>query len=348
MNNPIKEKFIQKLYERGTYIRRVNDELYLTRCPYCGDSKKLDHGHFYLKIVDDETTPILYYCHKCPASGALNKETLELLGINDIGLEDGISTLNKNKKYYDKKQINTGEELILFSYELPEITQRTPKVKYIESRLGISLNRQDVRKIKMIDSLSEFLRINHLKLNAEDYILDIIERYYVGFLTFGSSHILFRDVSNTQKYRWLKYPITNESGKNRIFYSIGSSINILTKEDININLFEGVFDALSIYFNFEKEKENAINIAVAGKKYSFIIMYLISQGIFGKNVTVNIYADNDEAFNKKGENDTNIWYYRELFADHKYLFKSINVYYNTISKDCGVPKEEIALKRFKI
>ena len=46
----IKEKFISQLYERDIWIRKVSEDQYVTRCPFCGDSSNPSHGHFYIKL----------------------------------------------------------------------------------------------------------------------------------------------------------------------------------------------------------------------------------------------------------------------------------------------------------
>lgn len=349
MDVQVKEKFLQALYNRPDFTRTVSDVMHLTRCPYCGDSTKLDHGHFYIKVDLTDNSPIVYYCHKCPAHGAMNKETLELLGIDDSDIASGIKELNKNNKNYDRKKINTSDELLVFDYKVPPVKYRSDKIKYIENRLQVSLTQTDVKELKVVESLKEFNKFNGIKPCCKPWIEDIIDKCYVGFLTTGSSHILFRDITEKQEYSWLKYPITEESKKNRIFYSIGSSIDVCTEGDITINLFEGVFDALSIHLNFEKYNDNTVNIAVGGKYYEFIIMYLVSNGLFGSNVTVNVYADNDKVFNKKNKaNDTTLEFYKELFKNYKHLFKQVNIIYNILYKDCGVSKDKISLKTYKI
>ena len=350
MKNEIKEIFIKKLYDRNEFIRKVRDDLFLVRCPYCGDSLTPDHAHFYIKVDISDDSPILYYCHKCPARGAVTKETLERLGIDDLSLSSGITNLNKNNKFYDKKKINSEDTIEIFDYKIPEIKYMSPKLKYIEDRLQVGLSQLDVKNIKVIESIKEFNRINDIKKPTCNYWMEqLFENNYVGFLSYGSSHILFRDITGTQELSWIKYPITAKSYKNKIFYSISSAIDIYTNEDITINLFEGVFDALSIYLNFQKETPNSVFIAVTGKYYEFIIMYLISNGLFGSNVTLNVYADNDKVFNKKNkENDTTLEYYEYLFRNYKYLFKEVNVIYNILAKDCGYPKNMISLDKHRL
>jgi hypothetical protein len=175
-----------------------------------------------------------------------------------------------------------------------------------------------------------------------------LEDHYIGFLSFGSSYILFRDVTDRENIRWFKYPITKESKESRCFYSMSSNVDILSTDPININLTEGVFDILSAYYNLSYNTSNDINIAVCGKGYSSILEYLVSIGIVGGNITVNIFSDNDAVFNKKAKVSTNVKFYKKAFSKLKYLFKEINVYYNLKSKDIGVIPSDITLQKYKI
>lgn len=45
---------------------------------------------------------------------------------------------------------------------------------------------------------------------------------------------------------------------------------------------------------------------------------------------------------------TTLPYYKKLFENYKYLFKEVNLYYNNIGKDVGVPREQISLIDYKL
>ena len=176
--------------------------------------------------------------------------------------------------------------------------------------------------------------------------MNVLEDHYVGFLSNGNSHILFRDITDKESHPWIKYPIQKESLRNIVFYSIKNEIDIFTDKEITINLSEGVMDAIGIAYHFDMQKENIMNISVAGKKYNNIIYKLIGLGLVGSNITVNIFSDNDEMFgNKKNNDHTTLAYYKKALRKYTPLFKKINVYYNMKNKDYGVRKEEISLKK---
>ena len=85
-----------------------------------------------------------------------------------------------------------------------------------------------------------------------------------------------------------------------------------------------------------------IKVAICGKFYVNVIKYLIGMGFIGDNICMNIYSDNDHTY------DTSIEYYRKVFERFSFLFGELNVYYNMMSKDCGVPKDKILLQKYKI
>lgn len=347
-NHETKMEFIESLYSRGVYVKKVDSKEYVTRCPFCGDSvKSKNTGHLYIKISLDDDSPIQYHCFKCDAGGIFKSSDLSLFGIINPDLEGSIDKMNKESRISSSRKINT-PIIKYFDFKIPPI-KRGNKSRYIESRLGINLSDSDLEEMKFISSYTEFMRINHLQFRCSEYITKMLDTCYVGFLSFGNSHILFRDITNTQKIRWLKYPITRESKENRIFYSTQLSISKLTTEPININLAEGIMDILSVKHNLGHNGDNDINIAVSGKSYDKILDFMIDNAFFGSNVTVNIYSDNDEKYNKKKNTiPTTMKWYSDKIGIYKNLFKCINIYYNILGKDVGVPKDKIILNKNKL
>ena len=351
-NQQIKEDFIQALFDRvGIYTRRVNDTEFRTRCPFCGDSSKNQNtGHFYLHINPSDNYPIQYHCFLCESGGVLQPSSLNLLDIDDPTLKSGISTLCKTSTKLDKKGIINEIQMTTFDYKIPDV-KFGPKTKYIEDRLGIHhLPKEEFRKMKVITSLKDFCIINNIKkLTCSNQVAFKLEEKYVGFLSYGNSHILFRDITNTEELRWVKYPISTESNTNRIFYAMSSEIDIFTKDEITITLAEGVLDILSANYNLGYNGENILNLCVSGKYYDSLILFLVSMGFVGSNITINIFADNDQQFNQKNKNNsTTIEYYQKILKNYKYLFGKIYIWYNLMSKDIGVPRDHIKLKKYQI
>lgn len=347
-----KRKFLIALLSRDEYIRQVNEVQFQTRCPYCGDSEtNLHTGHFYIRCDINDNYPIVYNCFKCPENGVMNRETLEKLGITDISMVSSISEVNKTFDSIEGMNSMIGETFKTFPLEVPDPKKNLWKVSYIEDRLGIKVTRDFAKKTKLITSLKEFLKYNKIDtLRCNKHIAKLFEESYIGFLSYGNSHILFRDVTERQKYSWVKYPILPQSQLNNVSYSLECTVDIFTDETIIVNMCEGVFDIISICYNLGYNIENCINMCVCGKKYKKMINRIISQGIFGYNVILNIFSDNDKDFNNKKGNfyDTTIEYYSKVFRDYTIIFKEVNIYYNRLSKDCGVKKENISLIKHRL
>lgn len=338
-NQEFKLLVLKTLQRRRVFTETVSNFEVRTRCPFCGDSQKnRNTGHFYLRINPNDNYPIVYYCFKCPAHGVLKYNDLELLGVAGDSFKEGMTTLNKTS---DK--VSSQESLIStirFDYELP--TQYSyKKIDYIEKRLGVHFTEEDLRRMKVITSLRDFLIVNELStITCKASMARYLEANYIGFLTYNNTHILWRDTTETSDIRWYKYPITVSSVGQRIFYTMESSVDLYTEDDIIINLSEGIMDTLSVCHNLDFNREdNVLNIAVCGKYYNAILKYLFGLGFVGSNIIVNIYADNDYT------KDTSIEHYREILKTYSFFVKRINVFYNLKSKDVGVPRDQIILQK---
>lgn len=349
INEEIKQEFIDFLTNRDVFFKPVHDGWYKTRCPYCGDTEKtLRDGHFYIKINLYDNYAMGFNCFKCGETGVINEETIELMG-GDDNLKQDIKILNKKSKRINKKQVISQEKLLYFDfkYSFPDRNKlyQERKLQYIEDRLGIQLSDNDILDFKIITSLSDFLVLNDINWYPfERTILNKIESKYVGFLSNGNSHIIFRDVTDTEKFFTIKYPIKKECMANKIFYSVRGGIDIFTKDDIIINMAEGVMDIMGVVKHFNQNKQNTINISVTGKYYDVMINRLIQMGLIGSNITINIYSDNDEMFNhNKNYYSTTIDCYRKTLSKFKPLYNKINIYYNIKAKDFGYPKEKISI-----
>lgn len=350
-NREIKQDLIQKLYDRPDFIKQVDSIEYRTRCPFCGDSVNERTGHLYMRINPDDNFPIVYHCFKCEEKGVLKPETLMLLGIDDVNLKSSLYSLNKTSNKLDGKKLITETKNMTFDYYIPNI-KIGKKTKYIEDRLGLKFDLDHFKEMKVITSLFNFLKMNNIqRVPFDNYQMGKLEDHYVGFLTYGNSHILFRDITEKEKLSWIKYPISKDSKYNRVFYVMSTEIDVFSSDNITINLAEGVIDTLSACYNLNHpNSKNCMNISVSGKYYDKLLMYLLDMGLVGENITINIYADNDYSFNRKGNNyrSTNLEYYQKTLKMYKYLYKEINVYYNLKEKDIGRPIQDIALKKHKL
>lgn len=340
-NREFKEECIRRLFSSGVLVRKVSDVKYSTRCPLCGDSANPRKMHFGLLIDCEHNTPILYNCFKCSRGGILNKDVAQALGfISSQEDEDAFKSFSKSCSRYDTDYFKTGTTYY-FKCDIPEPT-RGDKISYIEDRLGVKFSDDELKQMKVIPSLREFLLLNKINTITEPpATCRILDRDYVGFLNTTGTHIYFRDTTGKNRFKWYDYRIFQESFPKQ-FYSTASSVYVLSTDQLTINLSEGVFDCLSIWKNLDHDGENEVNIAVGGKRYTQVIDELINMGFVGSNIRINIFSDRD------GTYDTSMKFYREKLKLYKYIYGSIIVYYNILSKDVGVPANEIALKSYSI
>ena len=356
MNNKrFKERFLEELYSHNLVKPTYGKIEYRTRCPYYGDSDDPTHVHFYLKVNINDNSNIVGHCFKCGNGGPLDKEMLELLNIDAKDLLDNVNDFSKSSDKADRKNIYSDNEQLFFDYTIPDNNFDNDKKCYIENRLGINITNDDISNMKVVFSLYDFIDKNKIKLKFDKAFLNTIDKYYVGFLSSGNSYMLLRNITD-KKFRynnqtvsnWVKIPLNNESSLCKCFYSISTEVDILTTDTITVNISEGVMDILSVYYNLKYNKPNTINIAITGKYYEQILLYLLSLGIVGSNVVVNIFADNDKEFNPNAKDPTTPEYFKKKLNRYKYLYGNIFIYYNKINKDFGYPKDDIITTKIKL
>lgn len=349
----IKLNLISSIRNATSYYRQVTDVEHLTRCPFCGDSLNPNKGHMYMHIVLDDTSPIQYHCARCGEGGYLTPNVLRRFGIESNDLKQLLDQLNHHTGRRDRRMIME-KSYAMFNYVLPDRVKYPMKLKYIEDRLGITVTEDVINECKIITSVADFLKTNEIdSLTADKSVVTMYEYDYIGFLSYGNSYILLRDVSGRHKdFSWIKYPITDASRGSKIFYSMSSAIDIETEDPITINIAEGVFDIISIGYNLKQNKLNTINIANTGKEYSSLISFLVSKGLVGSNVTLNIYSDNDKIFNKKENSKrrvkTELQDYKGDLYPYKFLMNGVYVKYNQVFKDYGTTKDNIFIETTRL
>lgn len=346
----LRESIKEYCTEENTYYREVDDQRSLLRCPFCGDSSNRNHAHLYIVFNTDNDYNPGFICHKCGEHGAVTGDFLTALGLTDANAKAVLEGINKTSKKRAKNGYGDEVELNVFEYKRPPI-KRGNKLRYLESRLGRSFSDEELTTCKVITSLHEFLILNNIP--PEDYRyplwqMNILETDYIGFLTYGNSHIMMRDITGRHELSWVKYPISKESSKNRVIYTLEAALDPIDPRPITINVGEGIMDIISVAYNLGFKTENSLNICIAGNHYEQFIVFLVNLGFIGSNIHINIFADNDQKFNKKAKKQTTLPYFQKLFKHAKYLFGDIHIYYNLIEKDCGCPRDQIRLQKYKL
>jgi hypothetical protein len=338
-----KAKLISLLKEIPVYKSNSIDTQHTIRCPYCGDSRNANHGHFSIKIDQDTLDSLVFRCVKCEASGLLTPEVLEELGIY-ITEEIKVSLKSFNKKIIKTNNFITKSENFI-TPRFQDNNLNSIKLNYINSRLGTNYDYNQAQELKIILDLHTFLKINDIKEipNINNKYLYLLNNNYVGFLSTNNNCITLRRINDNERFRRYDKIILNPKNINsNTFYSIPNTISLMYTDDINIHTSEGIFDILSIYNMNNKEKNNNYYFASCGFGYLSIFKYLIYHGI-NTGLNINIYADKD-----KTDRD-----HLKLINKSSGIlcwFDGITLHRNGYSneKDYGVPLEKIIDTKYKI
>ena len=305
-NSEIKNQILEKLKMLPVWKQSSNGRNITIRCPYCGDSKHADHGHFSILLDTTSDAPMLYRCFRCNESGILTPQVLEDLNIGyDISLSRNLELTNKlsSSSSYFKDKIK--------NFYVPmqkENVLSLKKLQYLNNRLGSNISIEECCKYKIILSFWEFIYVNKIPVDTPDStgfilkssIINAIENSYIGFLSANNNKIVFRDISEDNsgylgRYYKVTLDVLNRSPNT--FYSLISKFYLLYNKPINIYLAEGTFDILGVYLNLSPERsENTLFFASCGYSFSTILKYLIYMGV-NTDITLHIYSDKDKSDN---------------------------------------------------
>lgn len=320
------------------HSKRINRNQIALRCQFCGDSKKNpSKTRFYVQInADNDNLPILYNCFNCGVSGILTPSVLRTFDITDLQLNSSLLTFNKKTTKNLYKQIGGSETKL--NFEVPRTANQTgisKKYDYLNKRLGLTLSLSEWLNLKVVFSLQTFLEHNKIDVvNANAETALTLNNDYVGFLSVKNEYIVFRNVTESNKPRYYKYSIYPNIENARKFYSIPNSIDIISESPVIINMAEGVFDILGVYYHINnKNLDNQLYVAVCDSGYSSVIKYFLGLGLIGKDIIINIFSDSDH----------DVYFYNKLLKELTPWVGKINIFYNRKSKDYGVPKDMIDL-----
>lgn len=336
MNHEIKFKIIELLKGRGAYHVSVNGKQHYTRCPFCGDSRNLNHSHLSIVIDIDSDLPMMYRCLKCSVSGLLTNTTLEEL---DLYIDQDMKT---ELRAFNKKSMRIGKlvNLNMENYSVPLYQSDyliDSKLDYINQRLGTSFDYEKAHQRKIILDFFQFMKFNDLKsIHGLDFsMMRLLNQDYVGFLSTNNNCIIFRDITGKNKYRYFKVIINDKNVNQDSFYSIPNSIPLLYTDDVHVHIAEGIFDILSIQENVKKTLDLNYYYASCGFGSISIMKYLIHHGM-NTGINLHIYSDND-----KRDYDHNRYMKKNKemlhWIDHIYIHR--NQYEG--EKDYGVPMDKI-------
>lgn len=315
-----------------------------TRCPYCGDSRNILHGHLSIKIDENSDSIMLVKCFKCNQVGILTSQVMEDLGaplsMDDAKALDVLNRPNSKSTYGRQKPLN---------YKVPVIinpVNSKSKLDYLNQRLGIEFTPEMIQESKIILSIMDFFIENKIKLpeHINPRLIKMIEENYVGFLSANNNKLTFRRIGNNENLkRYIKLSIDPYNMSPNNFYSlINPQIDLLYTDPIHIHIAEGTFDILSIRYNLtHTPSQKHLFFAACGYNFGTIIKWLIYMGV-NTDLIIHLYSDNDKTDfeNMKVINNplNNCW------IDQAYIHR------NTFEheKDFGVPKERILESKIQV
>ncbi len=269
----------------------------LTRCMYCGDGRNTDSAHFYIRVV--EGTVFYYYCHLCHSTGVVSHSKLMEWGLYDQSVNAQL--IEYNKELFNKKENFKFLDSIIYNInntfvsdnELSQI-----KLKYINNRLGTELIYKDCLENKIVLNLYDLLKTNHIdKLTRDTRITDELDRSFIGFISQDNAFINMRNlrvgkVHESINKRYVNYNIFNKFDNTQRFYTIPANIDLTNPNRIKLNISEGPFDILSVFFNLKNKEPHSIYSAIIGSGYLNILRhFIITMKLM--YLEVHIYIDND-------------------------------------------------------
>lgn len=338
MNNyEFKRDLIQDILENVKPSYYKNKELNV-RCAFCGDSiKNASSAHLSIRIDPNDDQPLVFRCLRCESTGIFNGNTLTMIGMYSGTDSTNLERYNrlackKHGLFVTKKGLNL---------KLPELEINDNvllKHKYIEDRLGTKIDIEELHQNKVVYDFLGLLKRNHLKkvYGSPDHI-KALQHDHVGFLSAKNDFINFRDISGNHK-RYYIYKILRSLDSTGKFYIIPNKINPFDEGIKTINLAEGVFDILGIYYNLlNKYNHNTLYASINGSGYLNVIKYILEQGLLC-DVNINIFSDADRAPD----------YYKNMVKTLMPFVNDIRLFYNEIGKDYGVPVNQVKLKEVDI
>lgn len=335
----LKQEIIDQLSELPVYYPNRSKTQHVIRCTSCGDSHNQSHAHLSIRINADDDMPMLYRCFRCNDSGMVTPEMLYEWGVKLD--HDSLSSLNiynkKTKKKHKGLFSDTYEEF--FTPQLDSEMIYEYKAMYINGRLGTNFTLEDLRQLKVVLSLEEFIKANKIKPDVPMYMRKAIDSNYLGFLATNNNRIMFRNTNKElgeREFRWYNVICNDKNLNPHTFYSIPNSIDLYYTHEINIHIAEGCFDILSIYQNLQQgNKESNYYYASCGSSGLSIMNYLINIGI-NTGLNVHLYADkdkSDEFHMNYLMRESEVYQWCDKIIIHRNRYPG--------EKDYGVPKERI-------
>lgn len=316
----------------------------LFRCPFCGDSQKNSRSaHFYILLNPESPNMMIrYYCQKCHATGIVDHNTLMEWGVYDSNMNVELSEFNKKvKKEQDNTQFIDRNIYKLDNRFILDNDLSRYKLSYVNKRLGTNLNYNDILSSKIVLNLGDLLDSNKIYSYTRDAsILQQLNDNFIGFISRDNAFVNMRNLEispvhkNIDK-RYINYSIFGKFDNSQKYYVLPSQIDITNPRRVRLNIAEGPFDILSVYYNLQHKSTHNIYAAIGGSGYlNLIKSFMIRDKL--NYIEVHIYIDNDV----KDYVIQNIKDYLMVFNVPLYIHRNMK----NGEKDFGVPLDRIEEK----
>lgn len=332
-----KKELIQNILENIKPSYYKNKELNV-RCVFCGDSiKNASSAHLSIRIDPNDDQPLMFRCLRCNSTGIFNGNTLTMIGLysgsNSINLEKyNRLACKKHGLFVTKKGLDLKFPELNINKNILE------KHSYIENRLGTKLDIYDLHNNKVVFDFLNLLKYNKIdRVYGSPEHIKALHEDHVGFLSARNDFINFRDISGKHQ-RYYIYKVVKSLDTTGKFYIMPNQIDPFNQDIKTINIAEGVFDILGIYYNIlHQYKCNTVYAAINGSGYLNVIKYILEQGLLC-DVNINIFSDSDRSPD----------YYQNMVKTLLPFVNDVRLFYNSIGKDYGVPVNQIKLKEIDI
>lgn len=270
------------------------------KCHICGDSKDPKSRHMYIGL-QRQSGLIVYNCFKCNSSGIVNSTFLRDMDYYHNTVELGIEIDKYNAKILNNPRniaLRYKESNIAYANNYifnKDMAMR--KLEVINKRLDTTLSLEEASNLKIIFNLKDFLYSNNIReLTRNPNIVDILDKYFMGFLSVDNSFITMRRLVPEGKLpefidkRYVNYNVFGKIDNSCRHYII--PVNVDTFKPIKIYITEGTFDILSMYLNVVEDKNQCIFSSIGGKSYYMMIKFFLEK--FGFiNIEFHLCPDND-------------------------------------------------------
>ena len=322
----------------------------LINCPLCNMEGRRDNNRHMSICLGYDGKPLFFNCWRNNLHrGLLTPENLEKLAsasttIPDAGFLELLDEYNRRSGKMSKYRLDSKGQYKLETVRVDDNEINEVKRLYICKRLGLDLSLEELASNKIIFSIKDLLHKNYIrKTTRAPQIMELLDKYYVGFLTNTNSSIILRnmvagkiELPESISDRYIKYVIIQ--GAPSGYYIIPTSCNLYNH--IDIHLAEGTFDILSIFYNLRgANRVDNVYGSIGGNSYLNMVEYFLSDlGII--DPTFHIYIDNDIKPHVLPEIE------RKLKPLDLEVYIHMNSYHG--EKDFGVPMEKIQEYVYKL